>query len=90
MTEKRACSAEDEICGYNIKGELVAEVSVAHGGGWINNTSEQDDHLLKADQPHLRNYLHTPAAYRITDKHLRLVMAIIALYCVCRRTDKKL
>ncbi len=27
------------------------------------------------------NWLHTPTDYRHTDKHLRLVMAFIALYC---------
>ena len=35
--------------------------------------------LLKADRPHPRNYPHTPTDYRHTDKHLRLVMAPIAL-----------
>ena len=36
---------------------------------------------LKADQPHPRDYPHTPTNYRHTDKHLRLVMTPIALYC---------
>ena len=29
----------------------------------------------------MRNYPHTPTDYRHTDKHLRLVMVLIALYC---------
>ncbi len=32
---------------------------------------------LKADRPHPRHYPHTPTNYRHTDKHLRLVMALI-------------
>ncbi len=53
-----------------------------------------NNHVLKADQPHPRNYLHMLPDYRYTDKHLRLVMALIALNCtgqspesVRRRTD---
>ncbi len=34
---------------------------------------------LKADQPHLRNYLHMPTDYTHTDKHFRLVMTLDAL-----------
>ena len=36
---------------------------------------------LKADQPHPRDYPYTPTDYRHTDKHLRLVMTLIALCC---------
>ncbi len=36
---------------------------------------------LKADRPHPRNYPPTPTDYRHTDKHLRLVMVLIGLYC---------
>ncbi len=36
---------------------------------------------LKADRPHPRNYPHAPTDYRRTDKHLRLVIPTIALYC---------
>ncbi len=49
---------------------------------------------LKADRPHPHNYPPTPTDYRHTDKHLRLVMPLIALYCTRqsrvstdRRTD---
>ncbi len=37
--------------------------------------------ILKADRPHPRNYPLTPTDYRHTDKHLRLVMALIAPNC---------
>ncbi len=37
---------------------------------------------LKADRPHSRNYPHMPTDYRHTDKHLRLVMTLTALYCI--------
>ncbi len=36
---------------------------------------------LKADRPLLDNYPHTLPDYRHTDKHLRLGMVLIALYC---------
>ncbi len=36
---------------------------------------------LKADQQHLCDYPHLPTDYRHTDKHLKLVMALIALCC---------
>ncbi len=42
---------------------------------------------LKADRPHPRNYSHTPTNYRHTDKHLKLVMTPIALYCSAVRAD---
>ncbi len=38
-------------------------------------------HELKADHLHPRNYPHTPASYRHTDKHIGLVMTPIALFC---------
>ena len=38
-------------------------------------------HWLKADWLHPHNYPHTPTHYRHTNKHLRLVMAPIALNC---------
>ena len=34
---------------------------------------------LKANRLHPCNYLHTPTDFRHTDKHLRLVMVLIAL-----------
>ncbi len=46
--------------------------------------------ILKADRPHPRNYPHAPTNYIHTDKHLRLVMTLIALCCRERsdgRTD---
>ncbi len=36
---------------------------------------------LKADWSHQRDYQHTPTDYRHTDKHLWLVMTLIALCC---------
>ena len=36
---------------------------------------------LKADRPHPRNHPHTPTDYRQPDKHLRLIMTLIALCC---------
>ena len=33
----------------------------------------------KADRPHPHNYPHMPTDHRHTDKHLRLVMTLIAL-----------
>ena len=35
---------------------------------------------LKADRLHLRNYPQMPTDYRHTDKYLRLVMVVVALY----------
>ena len=40
---------------------------------------------LKADRPHPRNCRHTPTDYRHTDKHLRLVITLIALCCTRQR-----
>ncbi len=37
--------------------------------------------ILKADRPHPRYYPHTPTDDRHTYQHLRLAMALIALYC---------
>ena len=37
--------------------------------------------MLKADRLHPRDYPHRPTDYRHTDKHLRLEMTLIALYC---------
>ena len=36
---------------------------------------------IKADQPHPRNYPHTPTNYRHTDNYLRLVTVVVALCC---------
>ncbi len=44
------------------------------------NIQPKTPNLLKADRPHPRNYLHTATDHRHTDKHLRLVMVLIALY----------
>ena len=46
---------------------------------------------IKADRLHLRDYPHTPIDYRHTDKHLKLVMALIALCCESanKRMDKR-
>ncbi len=41
----------------------------------------QDDMKLKADRPHPCDYPHTPTNYRQADKHLRLVITPIVLYC---------
>ena len=35
---------------------------------------------LKADRPHLQDYLHKPSAHRHTDKYIRIRMAMIALF----------
>ncbi len=57
----------------------------------LAHDSHENLKLLKADRPHPHNYPHTPTDYGHTDKHLRLVMAPIALNCsresVRRRTD---
>ncbi len=37
--------------------------------------------IIKADRRHLCDYLHTPTDDRHTDKHLRLVVTLIALCC---------
>ena len=44
---------------------------------------------LKADRPHLCNYQHMPTNYRHTDKHLRLVMTLIALSCTRLKPSPK-
>ena len=46
-----------------------------------NNVENNYIKKLKADRPHPRNFPHMPTGYRPTDKHLRLVMTPIALYC---------
>ncbi len=57
-------------------------------------------HKIKADRPHPRNYPHTPTDDRHTYQHLRLAIALIALYWsngsawgrtqMDRRTDRRM
>ena len=42
---------------------------------------DQNDNKLKADRPHPHNYPHTPTDYKHTDKHLRLIITLVALCC---------
>ncbi len=44
---------------------------------------------VKADGQHRRNYPHTPTDYRLTDKHPRLVRALLCSMLKVRATDRK-
>ncbi len=45
--------------------------------------------ILKADRLHPCDYLHMPTGYRHTDKHLRLVLTIIAFCCTQQSQDPR-
>ncbi len=89
--------------GVNLSGSVTVQCSVRHVHNYciirahslysmvdgVVQVISEKKRLLKADWPHLRNYPPTPTDYRHTDKHLRLVMAPIALNCTRQSRDRR-
>ncbi len=73
--QPRIPAAASQIKQVSLPGLKMSEMvnAVKYGHKWLQQ--------LKANRPYPRNYPHTPTDYRHTDKHLRLVMGVLALCC---------